>query len=72
MMSTLAASITSYFVQQTSNTDAKDFAKRLDRIERMLERLGRDKYVGYATGELDSGVPANSEEAELLLMSGSE
>ncbi len=38
LMSTLAASITSHFVQQTSNTDMNDLAERLDRIERMLEQ----------------------------------
>ncbi len=37
LMSTLAASITSYFVQQTANTDFKDLTGRLDRIERLLE-----------------------------------
>jgi voltage-gated potassium channel Kch len=39
LMSTLAASITSYFVQQTANTEAKDLAARLDRIERILEQI---------------------------------
>jgi voltage-gated potassium channel len=39
LMSTLAASITTYFVQQNSGTEMKDIAARLDRIERILERL---------------------------------
>lgn len=72
LMSTLAASITSYFVQQTANTDMKDLTARLDRIEKILERLGREKYVGDAIGDHDAPVPARAEEAELLLMSGSE
>jgi len=42
LMSTLAASITSYFVQQTSNTEMKDVAARLDRIERILEKLSHE------------------------------
>jgi voltage-gated potassium channel len=37
LVSTLAASITSYFVQQTANTEFKDLTARLDRIESMLE-----------------------------------
>ena len=36
LMSTLAASITSYFVQQTANTEFKELSERLDRIESML------------------------------------
>jgi voltage-gated potassium channel len=39
LMSTLAASITSYFVQQTANTESKDLIARLDRIERTLEQI---------------------------------
>jgi voltage-gated potassium channel len=39
LMSTLAASITSHFVQQTANTELKDMSARLERIEGMLERL---------------------------------
>ena len=39
LMSTLAASITSYFVQQTAGTEMKDVAARLDRIERILEKF---------------------------------
>jgi len=42
LMSTLAASITSYFVQQTSSTEMKDVAARLDRIERILEKLSHE------------------------------
>lgn len=42
LMSTLAASITSYFVQQSANTDTKDLAARLDRIETILARLSRE------------------------------
>ena len=42
LMSTLAASITSYFVQQTANTDFKDLTARLDRIENLLEQLASD------------------------------
>jgi voltage-gated potassium channel len=38
LMSTLAASITTHFVQQTSNTDMRDLTERLGRIERMLEQ----------------------------------
>ena len=41
LVSTLAASITSYFVQQTANTEFKDLTMRLDRIENMLEKLNR-------------------------------
>jgi voltage-gated potassium channel len=36
LMSTLAASITSYFVQQTANTEFQELAARLDRIEKNL------------------------------------
>jgi hypothetical protein len=39
LMSTLAASITSYFVQQTANTEFKDMSLRLERIETMLQQL---------------------------------
>jgi voltage-gated potassium channel len=39
LMSTLAASITSYFVQQTANTELKEVTDRLDRIESLLARL---------------------------------
>jgi voltage-gated potassium channel len=39
LMSALAASITSYFVQQSTGTEMKDVAARLDRIERLLEKL---------------------------------
>lgn len=39
LMSTLAASITTYFVHQTANTEFKDLTARLDRIERILEKL---------------------------------
>jgi voltage-gated potassium channel len=39
LMSTLAASITSYFVQQTANTEFKELSERLDRIEGMLTQL---------------------------------
>jgi voltage-gated potassium channel len=39
LMSTLAASITSHFVQQTANTELKDMSARLERIEGLLERL---------------------------------
>jgi voltage-gated potassium channel len=63
MMSTLAASITSYFVQQTANTDVKDLTARLERIERMLDHLGRDRHAGRAEGEPETG----KEDAELLL-----
>jgi voltage-gated potassium channel len=43
LMSTLAASITSYFVQQTGSAEFKDLAERLDRIERVLERLTEER-----------------------------
>jgi voltage-gated potassium channel len=43
LVSTLAASITSYFVQQTANTEFKDLAARLDRIESMLKQLSREE-----------------------------
>ena len=36
LMSTLAASITSYFVQQTANTEFQELVARLDRIEKIL------------------------------------
>jgi voltage-gated potassium channel len=39
LMSTLAASITSYFVQQTANTESRDLIARLDRIERVLDQV---------------------------------
>jgi voltage-gated potassium channel len=39
LMSTLAASITSHFVQQTANTELKDMSARLERIEEMLRLL---------------------------------
>jgi voltage-gated potassium channel len=39
LMSTLAASITSYFVQQTANTEFKELSERLGRIEGILEQL---------------------------------
>ncbi len=44
LMSTLAASITSYFVQQTANTEFKELTTRLDRIEATLEQLARNKH----------------------------
>lgn len=43
LMSTLAASITSYFVQQTATTEMKDVAARLERIERILEKLSHER-----------------------------
>jgi voltage-gated potassium channel len=42
LMSTLAASITSHFVQQTASTEMKDVAARLDRIEQILEKLSHE------------------------------
>ena len=39
LMSTLAASITSHFVQQTASTEFKDMSARLERIEGMLQQL---------------------------------
>jgi voltage-gated potassium channel len=39
LMSTLAASITTYFVQQTANTEFKELSARLDRIEGIMEQL---------------------------------
>jgi type II secretory pathway pseudopilin PulG len=39
LMSTLAASITSYFVQQTANTEFKELSERLSRIESILQQL---------------------------------
>jgi voltage-gated potassium channel len=42
LMSTLAASITSHFVQQTASTEMKDVAARLDRIERLLEQRSHE------------------------------
>lgn len=39
LMSALAASITSHFVQQSTGSEMKDVAARLDRIERLLEKL---------------------------------
>jgi voltage-gated potassium channel len=39
LMSTLAASITSHFVQQTANVELKDMSARLERIEEMLRLL---------------------------------
>jgi voltage-gated potassium channel len=43
LVSTLAASITSYFVQQTANTEFKDLTARLDRIESVLEQLSQEQ-----------------------------
>jgi voltage-gated potassium channel len=43
LMSTLAAAITSYFVQQTANTELKDLTARLDRIESILGQLAREQ-----------------------------
>ena len=45
LMSTLAASITSYLVQQTANTEFKDLTARLDRIENLLEQLARESSI---------------------------
>ena len=45
LMSTLAASITSYFVQQTANTEFQELAARLDRIEKILAQE-RDIKIG--------------------------
>lgn len=45
LMSTLAASITSYFVQQTANTEFQELATRLDRIEKILAQE-RDVKIG--------------------------
>jgi voltage-gated potassium channel len=39
LMSTLAASITGHFVQQTANTEFKEMSARLERIEEMLRGL---------------------------------
>ena len=39
LMSTLAASITSYFVQQTGSAEFKELSERLGRIESILEQL---------------------------------
>jgi len=49
LMSTLAASITSYFVQQSANTETKDLADRLERIETILVRLNRELSRGTDT-----------------------
>lgn len=54
LMSTLAASITSYFVHQTANTEFKDVVARLDRIERALEQLAREKHAGVKEDELQA------------------
>jgi voltage-gated potassium channel len=43
LVSTLAASITSYFVQQTANTEFKELTTQLDRIENRLEQLSREQ-----------------------------
>jgi type II secretory pathway pseudopilin PulG len=50
LMSTLAASITSYFVQQTGNAEFKELAARLDRIESVLERLTQEDAVPETRG----------------------
>jgi voltage-gated potassium channel len=39
LMSTLAASITTYFVQETASSEYKEMTMRLERIEKLLEEL---------------------------------
>ncbi len=41
LMSAVAASITSYLVQQNANVELQDLTARLDRIERALEQISR-------------------------------
>ena len=55
LMSTLAASITTYFVQQSANTESKELDERLDRIESMLEHLGQVIHAEHAKGEWEAG-----------------
>jgi voltage-gated potassium channel len=43
LMSTLAGSITSYFVQQSANTEFQDLSARLERIEKILEHVHQQK-----------------------------
>jgi len=45
LMSTLAASITTYFVQHTANIELKDLTARLERIEKILEQLSRQRSI---------------------------
>jgi voltage-gated potassium channel len=57
LMSTLAASITSYFVQQTASAESKDLIARLDRIEKALEQLV----------SADQASPDNREQARAVI-----
>lgn len=41
LMSALAASVTSYFVQQNGSAEFQDLTARLDRIERLLDQMTR-------------------------------
>ena len=43
IISTLAASVTAYFVGQDEGAEIKDLAQRLERIERLLERIETTK-----------------------------
>jgi voltage-gated potassium channel len=63
LMSTLAASITSYFVQQTANTEFRDLTARLDRIERILEQLTQRQ--GEANHQAGATRVGSREESEL-------
>jgi voltage-gated potassium channel len=65
LMSTLAASITSYFVQQTANTEMRDVAARLDRIEKILERLAHEEHAGQSARGAGAAIPAGQVENEV-------
>jgi voltage-gated potassium channel len=47
LMSTLAASITSHFVQQTANEEFKELSERLRRIESILEALAENRAISH-------------------------
>jgi hypothetical protein len=63
-MSTLAASITSYFVQQTPNSEFTDLTARLERIERLLGQLMREQHhhLRSELANLDEAVRADGRE----------
>jgi hypothetical protein len=60
LVATLAASISAYFVQQDKLAEAKTIEDRLERIERLLDRLSDSAGAGVQLERLHSlpAVPA--------------
>jgi voltage-gated potassium channel len=66
LMSTLAASITSYFVQQTPSGEFTALTERLERIERLLDQLAREQRRDFRSNlaNLTDAVQADGQEKQ--------